>query len=157
TDLTSQSTGVSFVASQLMRGIGTVFAMMFMNQAAIRSVPPEQASDASGLYNTARNLGGSLALAGIAVIQDQRVWLHGRRIEESLPANSVRVQDYMAGQAQSLGSQATAYRSLGNTIQQQALTMTYADLFWILAVGILVVSPLVLFLRPLPKHAKPVA
>ncbi|NIJ35176.1 MDR family MFS transporter [Sphingomonas oligoaromativorans] len=157
TDLTSLSTGTAFVDSQLLRGVGTVCAMMFLNQAAIRSVSAEQAADASGLYNTARNLGGSLALAGIAVIQDQRIWLHSRRIEESIPANSVFVQDYMAGQAQSLGRQAAAFRSLGNIISSQALTMTYADLFWILTVGIACVIPLVLFLRPLPKHAKPVA
>ncbi len=157
TELTSLSTGSAFATSQIMRGIGSVFSMMFMNQAAIRAVPPEQASDASGLYNTARNLGGSLALASIAVIQDQRTWLHARRIEESLSANSVRVQDYMAAQSQALGGQAAAYRSLGITIQTQALTMTYADLFWLLTVGIVAVTPLVLFLRPLPKHAKPVA
>jgi len=157
TDLTSLSTGGSFVDSQLLRGVGTVFAMMFMNQAAIRSVSPDQASDASGLYNTARNLGGSLALAGIAVIQDQRTWLHSRRLEESLPANSVDVQDYMSGQAHMLGGSDAAYRALGRSIQTQALTMTYTDLFWILTVGIIAVTPLVLFLRPLPKHAKPVA
>jgi DHA2 family multidrug resistance protein len=156
TSLTSLSDGRAFADSQLMRGVGTLFSMMFMNQAAIRSVNPEQASDASGLYNTARNLGGSLALAGIAVIQDQRVWLHSRRIEESLSANSVDVQSYMDGQAQTLGGMDAAFRSLGDTIQIQALTMTYSDLFWILTIGIVCVSPLVLLLRPLPKNAKPV-
>lgn len=153
TDLTTVSDGSSFVDSQLMRGVGTVFCMMFLNQAAIRSVPPEQASDAAGLYNAARNLGGSFALAGIAVIQDQRLWLHSRRIEETLSANAVGVQDYMAGQIQALGGQGRAMRMLEGTIQMQALTMTYADLFWILTVGIILVSPLVLFLRPLPKGA----
>ena len=157
TDLTVLSTGNAFATSQIIRGFGTVFSAMFMNQAAIRSVSPEQASDAAGLYNTGRNLGGSLALAGIAVIQDQRTWLHSRRIEESLSANSVDVQTYMASQAQALGGMDTAYRSLGNMIQLQALTMTYADLFWILTVGIVCVTPLALFLRPLPKNAKPVA
>jgi DHA2 family multidrug resistance protein len=34
--------------------------------------------------------------------------------------------------------------------------MTYIDLFFILAVGIVAVTPLVLFLRPLPQGAKPV-
>jgi DHA2 family multidrug resistance protein len=153
TSLTSADTGSAFADSQLMRGVGTLFSMMFMNQAAIRSVGPEQASDASGLYNTARNLGGSLALASIAVIQDQRLWLHSRRIEETLSANSDYIQSYMQQQAQALGGMDAAYRSLGNAIQLQALTMTYADLFWLLAVGIACVSPLVLFLRPLPKSA----
>jgi DHA2 family multidrug resistance protein len=152
TDLTSLSTGSAFAGSQVMRGVGTVFASMFMNQAAIRSVGPDQASDASGLYNTARNLGGSLALAGIGVIQDHRVWLHSRRIEESLSANSDMVQSYMQQQTQALGSSDAAYQAIGNTIQTQALTMTYADLFWLLTVGIVCVTPLVLFLRPLPKN-----
>ncbi len=153
TDLTSLSDSASFVASQLMRGVGTVFCMMFLNQAAIRSVPPEQASDASGLYNAARNLGGSFALAGVAVVQDQRFWLHSRRIEETLPRNAVGVQDYMTAQSQTMGGQAAAMRSLEGAIQVQALTMTYADLFWILTIGIVTVSPLILFLRPLPKGA----
>lgn len=156
TSLTPLSDGSTFVDSQLIRGVGTVFSMMFLNQAAIRSVSPEQAGDAAGLYNAARNLGGSFALAGIAVIQDQRMWLHMRRMEESLHANAVDVQDYIAAQSQVLGGQAAVLRSLSNTIQIQALTMTYSDLFWILSTGILFVIPLVLFLRPLPKGAGPV-
>ena len=111
TDLTSLSTGGNFVASQLMRGVGTVFAMMFMNQAAIRSVPPAQAGDASGLYNAARNLGGSFALAGIAVIQDQRTWLHSRRIEETLSANS-RARAGLHGRAEPVARRAGGGLSL---------------------------------------------
>lgn len=157
TDLSPLSTGGSFVMSQLMRGVGTVLAMMFLNQAAIRSVPPAQAGDAAGIYSAARNLGGSLALASIAVIQDQRVWLHSRRMEESLNANSPLVQASMKAQAALLGGPDTALGLLGGTIQSQALTMTYADLFWLLGVAILCITPLVLFLRPLPTNAAPVA
>jgi len=149
TELTAQSAGGDFVISQLIRGVGTIFAMVFLNQAAIQSVSRENASDAAGLFNAARNLGGSLALAGIAVVQDQRLWLHSRRLEESLHANSGGVQDYLQAQARVLGGMPQALRSLGGTIQLQALTMTYVDLFWILSVGIGCVIPLVLFLRPL--------
>jgi DHA2 family multidrug resistance protein len=157
TDLSPLSYGGSFVASQLMRGVGTVLAMLFLNQAAIRSVPASQAGDAAGIYSAARNLGGSLALASIAVIQDQRLWLHSRRLEESISANSELVQSSMAAQAHLLGGQDTAIRLLGSSIQMQALTMTYADLFWLLGVAILCITPLVLFLRPLPTNAAPVA
>ncbi|ATJ85435.1 MDR family MFS transporter [Ralstonia solanacearum] len=157
TGLSPLSTGRSFAASQLMRGVGTVLTMMFLNQAAIRSVPPSQASDASGLYNALRNLGGSIALACIASLQEQRLWLHSRRIEDTLPANAAAVQDYVAGQVHLLGSQTAALLSMEQTIQVQALTMAYADLFWLLTVAILLVVPLVVFLRPLPTNAGPVA
>ena len=155
TDLTSLSSGSSFIGSQLLRGLGTILAFLFLNQAAVQSVPRENAADASGLFNAARNIGGSLALAGIAVIQDQRMWLHGRRIEETLGANDPGVQGYVSGQAAALGGMSNALRSLDGTIQLQALTMTYIDLFMILAVGIALVTPLVLFLRPL--RGRPVA
>lgn len=151
TVLTSQSVGHDFVHSQLLRGVGTILGFLFLNQAAIASVAPTDAGDASGLFNAVRNLGGSLALAGIATVQDQRTWFHSRRLEESLSANSDQVQSYVASLTNSLGSQDAAMRTIGNTIQQQALVMTFNDIFWILGVGILCVLPLVLFLRPLPK------
>jgi MFS transporter, DHA2 family, multidrug resistance protein len=81
------------------------------------------------------------------------MWLHNRRIEESLSANSVDVQAYIQAQARLFGSDDAAIRMLGEAIQRQALTLTYIDLFFILAIGIALVTPLVLFLRPLPKGA----
>jgi DHA2 family multidrug resistance protein len=151
TTLTAQSDGGSFVDSQLLRGVGTILCFLFLNQAAIASVPPSEAGDASGLFNAARNLGGSFALAGIATVQDQRLWLHSRRIEETLNANSDRVQEYLSSLSQSLGGMDAAFRTLAGSIQRDALVMTYNDIFWLLAVGIMCVTPLVLFLRPLPQ------
>jgi DHA2 family multidrug resistance protein len=153
TDLTSQATGSAFVISQLMRGVGTIFAMLFLNQAAIQATSREFAGDAAGLFNAARNMGGSLALAGVAVMQEQRMWLHSRRLEDALNANSTMVQSYVSSQAASLGGMPAALRSLEGSIQVQALTMTYIDLFWLLSVGICLVLPLLLFLRPLHKGA----
>jgi len=121
-----------------------------LNQAAIQSVPSHLAGDAAGLFSAARNIGGSFALAGIATVQDQRMWLHSRRLEESLPANSPRVTDYIAALGHGpMGSDA-GMRMLGATIQREALVMTYNDMFWLLVVGIVLIGPLVLLLKPLP-------
>ncbi|MFV0622595.1 MDR family MFS transporter [Sphingomonas sp. ac-8] len=151
TELTAQSTGGAFVDSQLLRGVGTILGFLFLNQAAVSSVAPRYAGDAAGIFNAARNIGGSLALAAIATLQDQRSYFHMRRIEETFRANSVDVQSYLAGLGQALGGPDLALRLVAQTIQRDAFVMTYNDLFWLLAVGILCVLPLVLFLRPLPK------
>ena len=155
--LTMQSAGGDFTVSQLIRGVGQILGMLFLSQAVVRAVPPEDAGDASGLFNSVRNLGGSLALAGIATLQDQRLWFHSRRMEETLNANSLGVQDYVAQIGRSVGSQAAAIPSIERQITGQALVMTYNDIFWIMGVGTLIVLPLVLFLRPLPKDAAPAA
>lgn len=154
-NLTAQSSGPDFTVSQLLRGVGQILAMLFLSQACVRSVPPEDAGDASGLFNAMRNLGGSFALAGISILQDQRMYFHSRRLEESLNANSASVQSYVAGLGQSVGDQSAGLRLLSQQIAQQALTMTYNDIFWIMGVGAFAVLPLVLFLRPLPTGAEP--
>ena len=155
-NLTTQTAGGDFTVSQLMRGVGQILGMLFLSQAVVRSVPPADAGDASGLFNAVRNLGGSFALAGIAIVQEQRMWLHSRRMEETLNANSVAVQDYVAGLGRSVGRPG-ALGMIEQQIQAQALVMTYNDIFWIMGVGTLIVLPLVLFLRPLPKDAAPAA
>ncbi|WP_308814153.1 MDR family MFS transporter [Sphingomonas sp. GV3] len=150
--LTITSDGSDFTASQLLRGVGQILGMLFLSQAVVRSVPPQDAGDASGLFNAVRNLGGSFALAGISILQDTRTWFHSRRIEETLNANAIAVQDYV----HSLGGPG-ALPLIERQIQGQALVMTFNDIFWIMGIGTFVVLPLVLFLRPLPKDAAPAA
>lgn len=152
-DLTIAADGGDFVASQLLRGVGQILGMIFLSQACVRSVPVEDAGDASGLFNAVRNLGGSIALAGIATIQDQREWFHSRRLEELLHANSMLVQ----AKVRALGGLVSAAPQLEQQIGAQALVMTYNDIFWLLGVCTIAVLPLVLFLRPFPKDAAPAA
>ena len=158
--LTAQSRGSDFVVTQLMRGFGTVFCMMFLNQAAISSVSIEDAGDGSGLFSAARNLGGSIGLALLATLQDQRWEFHRWSIHSSLSANDVGMQDWISQQAVAQGAgpdgMAAALRSLDNMVLRDALVMSFNDEFLALTIAILIVAPLVLLLRPLPKgyHAK---
>ena len=149
--LTTESAGEAFRTGQLLRGVGMILTMLFLNQATVASVSKEYAGDASGIFNAARNLGGSFALAALASFQDQRIWLHSRRMEESLSANDPVVQDYMAALQHLPGSAETAFQTLAGTIQQQAFVMTYNDVFFAMAVATTATLPLIFFLRPLPK------
>ena len=69
-------------------------AVMFLNQAAISSVAREDAGDAAGLFNAARNLGGSVGLALLATLQDQRWEFHRWTLHSALGANNLNVQDW---------------------------------------------------------------
>jgi MFS transporter, DHA2 family, multidrug resistance protein len=149
--LTIESGGGDFTASQLVRGVGAVLLMLYLNQSAISSVSKEDAGDASAIFNAARNLGGSFALAAVGTLMERRMWLHSRRIEETLPANQWHVQDYLGGIAHSAGNPEATFAMLSAAIQQQALAMTYNDIFWGMGVVTLITVPLAFFLRPLPK------
>ncbi|VWX46737.1 DHA2 family efflux MFS transporter permease subunit [Novosphingobium sp. 9U] len=153
TGLTLESSGGDFTDSQLMRGVGQILGMLFLSQAVVQSVPAEDAGDASGLFNAMRNMGGSFALAGISILQQSRVWLHSRRLEETLNANAPAVQDYVTGMGRAVGNPDAGMRLLGQQIQGQALVMTYNDIFFAMSLVTIAVIPLVLFLRPLPRNA----
>lgn len=134
--------GPQFSLTQVMRGFAQFFSMLFLNQAATSSVPPELAADASGLFNAARNLGGSFGLAAIAILQDRRTTLHMERLSEAITANSFAGR-HIVGHA--------AVEQLSNTLMGQATVMTYADLNWVFAVVLIAMLPLVFALQPLPK------
>ncbi|MBT9385668.1 DHA2 family efflux MFS transporter permease subunit [Pseudooceanicola sp. CBS1P-1] len=157
TELTANATGADFYLSQVLRGLGQGFSMLFLNQAASSSVPDEKAEDASGLFNAARNLGGSIGLAMIATLQARRSAFHGERLSEQITTNSPQVQhllDQYSGTPQGTES---VLSYLSQLIHVQALVMTYNDIFYLYALALIVVMPLALILRPLPKGQAPSA
>lgn len=155
THLTPFSDGGDFVWSQLLRGAGQMLAMMPLNQASVGSVAREDLGDATGLYNMARNLGGSLGLALLGVFIDRRVEMHGDVIREAVTANSPLAQERIAANAASLAAssgdlahgQMQAYAQLAAQIDKQALVITYGECFWALGVALLLCMPLAFILR----------
>jgi len=155
THLTAQSSGTDFIASQLLRGVGQIFSFMPLNQISVGSVSRAETADAAGLFNMARNLGGSIGLALMGVFIDRRVEGHADVIRESVNANSVLVQDRLAQQGAFFAAQSgdalngakQALAALAGQIHLQAMVMTYSDCFWLLGVALLVMMPLVFLLR----------
>ena len=162
THLTAQSAGGEFTLSQILRGMGQVLAMFPLNQASVGAVAAEQAGDAAGLFNMARNLGGSLGLASLGAMLDWRTAQHTDAIRESVSANSPLAQERIAGMAQSFTAghgdaahgQLQALRQFAAQIDLQAAAMTFADAFWVLGVMLVVTLPLVFLIRsPRPGAA----
>ncbi len=158
-DLTADSTGHDFVLSQLLRGFGQILAFMPLNQASVGAVGREDAADASGLYNMARNLGGSLGLALLGVFIDRRTGSHYDAITATVSANSTLAQERISQQAASFTAasgdaaqgQLQALSGLSATISRQSLVITYSECFWVLGVALLFMLPLVLLLRQPPR------
>jgi DHA2 family multidrug resistance protein len=156
--LTPLSSGTDFIASQLLRGVGQILSFMPLNQASVGSVSREDTADAAGLFNMARNLGGSIGLALLGVFIDRRIELHADYIRAAVNGNSQLLQERLAAQAASFADrggdlaygQEQAIGQLALQIHQQAMVMTYSDCFWILGVGLLIMLPMVLLLKSAP-------
>ena len=138
-----------------------MLAMMPLNQASMAAVSREDSGDAAGIYNMARNLGGSIGLAIIGTVIDRRNTFHVAAIRESVTANSVLGQERIAANAASwfartgdmAYSQMRALGQLAGEIQQQAMVMTFSEVFYLLGMALLCCVPLALLLKTPPHHA----
>ena len=159
--LTAQSVGHDFMWSQLIRGSGQMLVFMPLNQASMAAVSREEAGDAAGVYNMARNLGGSIGLAIIGTVIDRRNTFHVATIRESLTANSLlgqeRITAYAANWFARTGDMAySKMRALGQIaaqIQQQAMVITFSETFYVLAIALALCIPLALLLKTPSYHA----
>lgn len=142
--LTGDTAGPQFIWTQVIRGFAQFFTLFFLNQAAALSVAKELAEDASGLFNAARNLGGSIGIAVMGALQERRTTFHELRLSEAASANAISTQTAVAQ---------WGLRSLNGQLHDQATVLAFADLFWVLGVALLVMVPVALLLKPLPKGA----
>jgi len=162
THLSPDSSGHDFIITQLLRGCGQILAFMPLNQASVGAVGREDAADAAGLYNMARNLGGSMGLALLGVFIDRETASHAQSIGAAISANSPLAQSQMAARAASMAAQNGGDQALGQiqsmaqlgaTAQLQATVITYSDCFFVLGAALLAMIPLVFLLRPPPRNA----
>jgi MFS transporter, DHA2 family, multidrug resistance protein len=153
--LTADSVGHDFYASQFIRGIGQMLAMMPLNQASMSAVSREEAGDAAGLYNMARNLGGSVGLALLGVYIDRRNSFHDDHIRESVTANSAIGQDHIAATSAGFiaqhGDAAMAHQQalgqMAGEIARQASVITFSETFYWLGIAMIICIPLTFFLK----------
>ncbi len=155
--LTIDTTGVNFAFSMIIIGFGQFFALIFLNSASTSAVDQKYAEDASGLFNAARNLGGSFGLAVITSMRENRTWFHGERYAENVTGNTLGAQDLITQNVAQLGmgdpvaGLERSYSTLNTTFQNAGTALAFSDIFFIFGTMMLISIPLAFMLKPLPK------
>jgi DHA2 family multidrug resistance protein len=122
---------------QIFRGVGLMLAIVPINNIALGTLPPERLKNASGLFNLTRNLGGAIGLAAINTILNDQLDLHLSRLHEAVnwarqPA--VETLSKLTERFRDFGTDAQlmAMKQMMGMVRQQALVMSFADIFFIL-------------------------
>ncbi|MFT9849518.1 DHA2 family efflux MFS transporter permease subunit [Aneurinibacillus sp. REN35] len=121
------------------RGIGMGLCMMPLSTAGMNAVAPQQVGDASSLSNLIRQVAGSLGIAVLTAIMQQRTTLHAQQISESV--TDAGMQYFQSVFSSSAGT------VIGGIIQREALSWAIADTFLISAVPLFITIPLVLLFK----------
>jgi MFS transporter, DHA2 family, multidrug resistance protein len=141
--------------ARIFTAAGLPFLFIPLATASYAGLPSESTNQAAGLFNVARNLGGSIGVALTQSLQQQREQFHNSRLVEHIIPSNIhyqvalrRVTEYFLWQGSSSGdAQSRAFEWIATTIQQQAVFLSYIDVFWVLAVVCALTVPLALVLR----------
>jgi MFS transporter, DHA2 family, multidrug resistance protein len=151
--LTKDSAFWELLGPQVFRGFSMMFVMIASNQMAMGTLPPMAMKNAAGLYNLMRNLGGAVGLAVINTVITTRMAVHGESLRDqvtwSRPA-ATEMLDNLASRMNSVSPDAAnlmALKRIAALVQQQALTLTYNDVFMLMAVVFFLAVPMTLLLK----------
>ncbi|MDL2399371.1 DHA2 family efflux MFS transporter permease subunit [Rhizobium mayense] len=124
---------------QILRGFGLMMCMVPINNIALGTMPPARMRGASGLFNLTRNLGGAVGLAIINTVLSTRQDAHYMHLREHVhwgsPAAIDQINNMTANfSASGLDGPQAAVRQLVNMAEQQAIIMSFSDVFLMLTV-----------------------
>ena len=147
----------------IIRGLALGLLFTPINNAAFGSVRPEEAQQASGLINLARQLGGSFGIAVLGSYLTRHIQFHRADLLSNMypgnPAFDARydaVVSGLAAQGFSLPeAQQRALAVLDGTMMRQASMLAYNDAWMLLLISFICVAPAV-FLLGKPKSRLPV-
>jgi DHA2 family multidrug resistance protein len=154
----------TLIVARIFQSSGLAFLFVPINTIAYSFLPREKSNAASGLINLARNIGGSVGISAVTTLLDRRTQHHSANMASHLsPANPNfrHTQQALTQALQARGfSHADAlhrsYAMIQNMVTSQATMLAYIENFWLLAVGILFMVPLV-FLMKKPQVGGPIA
>lgn len=144
---TAEATFWSFGAALAITGFGAALLFIPLSIAVLGATTPSEGPKASAFVNLATQLGGSIAVAGLDVLINQRESFHsailGASASLSRPATAAFLQHGTLAQ-------------LARQIDVQALILSYADATLAIAVVCILCAPLIFFMRKPKKPSGPV-
>jgi DHA2 family multidrug resistance protein len=138
----------------IIRSFGTVLMFLPLNMATLGPIPKQDVGKASGFFSLTRQLGGSIGVALLSVLLEQRQAFHRVVLVEKLaawdPKTLARVGT-LSGAMVARGfdpadAHDKALKLLDGSVNLQAAVMSFGDTFWAVGVLIVVTLPLVLLL-----------
>lgn len=147
----------------IVRGFGLGFLFIPITVSAFSTLKGPDIAQGASLFNLSRQLGGSFGIAVLnTYVDDQTAYHRTNLVANTFGGNSI-FNDRVAGITHMLQSHglsgvaahSAALHAIDQTIQAQAMTMSYNDAFLLLGLSFVVAFPSVLLLRRGQRPAQP--
>ena len=147
-----------------LNGVAISFIFVPLTTATMGHLKQEQISNASGIFNLMRNLGGSIGIAGLTTILTRRAQMHQAMMVSHLtpfdPAYQQGLQAAQSALTPHSGSwlaHLQAQGSISASLGQQATLWAFVDDFRLFALMCIFCVPLVFLFKKVTRKAGPIA
>lgn len=143
-----------FFTLQVVRGLGSMIAMIAAQQMSVASLPVTMMKDASGLINLVRNVAGAIGLAMLTTILGHQTAVHYLDIASAASTANAASAGMLESLTQMMGAGGAAdptgmaAKAMGGMIHRQALVLSFGDAFAVLALGCWLAVGLAFFVKP---------
>jgi DHA2 family multidrug resistance protein len=141
---------------QLLRGSGLVCCFIPLSALALGTVAPSHIKSAASLFNLMRNLGGAFGLAYLNTLLSTRQQFHWQQLIRDISVSRSEVTQTLGQSSDQFGAlglgnpMASAIQSIAARVHEQALVLTYDDLFMTIAI----LSAITLLIIPFLTESK---
>jgi DHA2 family multidrug resistance protein len=141
--------------SQIVRAMGQPLILTPLSATAYIGLSSTQIGSASGLFNMARNLGGSIGIGLLGTLLTRREQFHSSRIGEWVSLSNLQDQQRLDQLTQFFTSKGAdlvqakeqAIALLGNIVRREAFVMAFNDCFFAMGCVLLLSAFAVLLLK----------
>jgi DHA2 family multidrug resistance protein len=150
------------VRSRVVQSLGLAFLFVPISATAFALIPKEQTNYATGLFNLARNIGGSSGIATVTTLLARRSQFHQSVLvshltpydagyRETIAHTAAAIQTHGASAADAV---AQAHGILYGTVLRQSSMLAFADAFWLMAALFTAIVPLMFLMKKAPRGAR---
>jgi DHA2 family multidrug resistance protein len=151
-NITTETGADNLFWPNILRGLGTVLMFMPLTLATMSAIPAKEIHSATGFFNLTRQIGGSIGIAALTTLLDQRQTYHHSVLVEHVSRYEPGIRQFLGGMSQRfMGEGSTvanmkAEQLLEGMTSIQALVMSYSDIFWSVGMLFIVCCSLIFFL-----------
>jgi DHA2 family multidrug resistance protein len=126
-------------------------------------IPKEKINNATGIINLARNIGGSVGIAGVVTILARRAQFHQAVLVSHMTPLDTAYRTMLGGASQMLTIQGSdpvqaSHQAQGlayGLLMRHSTMLAFLDDFWLMAVVILMVIPFMFLMKKVAPHKGP--
>ena len=151
------------MTARIYQSAGMAFLFVPINVMAFYFIPKEKINNATGIINLARNIGGSVGIAGVVTMLARRAQFHQAVLVGHMTPLDTAYRTMVGGATQLLALQGSdpilaGYQAQGlayGVLMRHSTMLAFLDDFWLMAVVILAVIPFMFLMKKVQPHRGP--